>query len=610
MYTFDFETHSIEPRPDYPPEPVGMAHADDHDRPVYLAWGHPSGNNAGTFIVGTNALQDRWRGALLCHNAAFDLAVATEVLGLPLPAGTQVNDTMFLAFLLDPHGELSLKPLAERYLHIPPTERDAVRDWLYAHKVVRKNLKSWGAHISRAPGELVGPYACGDVTRTRELFDHLMPLVEQAGMSDAYRRECDLVPMLLENSARGIPLDHERIGRDLVAYEDQMATVEAQLRREWRRQFPSVPPPANWGSTEQLAEQLVAARVNNLPRTPKGRVSTARDGLLDALPDTPLSALLAYHSAVSYTLSNYLRPWHEQGKALHCNWNQIRDYNDRGARTGRLSSSPNLQNMTNVEKYDRVHEVIARHRLKLLPLPNLRSYIVAPKGHVLFSRDYSQQELRLLAYFEDGPLHAAYCAEPSLDVHVHLGRLIQQRFGLALPRKITKALNFSKIYGAGAPHLSATLAKPIEEVYQLVAAYEAAMPGVVALSAEIKGIGRRGEYVRTLGGRRYHTEPPKVIDGRLRSFEYKLLNHLIQGSGADQTKEAMRGWYSAIRGTPTRFLLTIHDQLVGCCPKRDVRRESAKLDEAMLEAFELDVPVKTDPTYGYNFGAMTPEVPR
>jgi DNA polymerase I-like protein with 3'-5' exonuclease and polymerase domains len=72
----------------------------------------------------------------------------------------------------------------------------------------------------------------------------------------------------------------------------------------------------------------------------------------------------------------------------------------------------------------------------------------------------------------------------------------------------------------------------------------------------------------------------------------------------------MRLWWDRIRGTDTRFLLTVHDQLVGCAPKKKVKAASAALDECMRSAFTLDVPVKTDPTYGYNFGEMHKEIPR
>ena len=44
MFTFDYETQAIGPRPDqYPPQPVGLAFQNERDRPLYLAFGHLTG---------------------------------------------------------------------------------------------------------------------------------------------------------------------------------------------------------------------------------------------------------------------------------------------------------------------------------------------------------------------------------------------------------------------------------------------------------------------------------------------------------------------------------------------------------------------------------------
>jgi hypothetical protein len=80
---------------------------------------------------------------------------------------------MLLAFMHNPYGELSLKPLCEKLLNMPPTERDAVRDWLVAKGIARSGSKDWGAHISKAPGDLVGSYAQGDIMRAKALHDYL-----------------------------------------------------------------------------------------------------------------------------------------------------------------------------------------------------------------------------------------------------------------------------------------------------------------------------------------------------------------------------------------------------------------------------------------------------
>jgi hypothetical protein len=172
---FDFESEEIKNRPDYPPKPVGLAlHVTSGfmKQTKYYAWGHPSGNNCSeedALHVVWTLMQDpsTW---WIAHNTAFDASIIVERWGLPFP-WERSSDTMLLAFFHNPYGELSLKPLATKHLHIPPDEQDAVQQWLIRHGVVRSNDRQWGAHISKAPAEIVGPYAIGDVIRTEHLLN-------------------------------------------------------------------------------------------------------------------------------------------------------------------------------------------------------------------------------------------------------------------------------------------------------------------------------------------------------------------------------------------------------------------------------------------------------
>jgi hypothetical protein len=178
---FDFESKGIEPMPKYPPEPVGLALSIAGKPPgqdYYLAWGHPIGNNSDEASVRdavARLLADEdtyW----IAHNLAFDAAIIEVKWGLKFP-WDRCADTMLLAFMHNPYGELSLKPLAQQLLNLPPTERDAVREWLVAHGVCRAGDKNWGAHISEAPGDLVGKYAHGDIIRTKHLYDYYRNVV-------------------------------------------------------------------------------------------------------------------------------------------------------------------------------------------------------------------------------------------------------------------------------------------------------------------------------------------------------------------------------------------------------------------------------------------------
>lgn len=79
-----------------------------------------------------------------------------------------------------------------------------------------------------------------------------------------------------------------------------------------------------------------------------------------------------------------------------------------------------------------------------------------------------------------------------------------------------------------------------------------------------------------------------MVKGVLRTFDYKMLNLLIQGSSADMSKEAMVR-YQAVK-VHSRLLLSIHDELIIMAPIEHAATEMAALKYAM-ESIELDVPI-------------------
>ena len=105
--------------------------------------------------------------------------------------------------------------------------------------------------------------------------------------------------------------------------------------------------------------------------------------------------------------------------------------------------------------------------------------------------------------------------------------------------------------------------------------------------------------LKTVGGRLVPMEPPKIIHGRLREFDYKGVNLLIQGSAADQAKAAMI-LYQQTR-QDSRLLLSVHDELVISVPEEHIEREANCLMNAMCNAVTLDVPMVSDYKVGSTY---------
>lgn len=606
VITVDFETYAIEGRPKYPPVPVGVSIQYPGRKPKYYAWDHPEGNNCSKQEA-TDALLECWRSnyGLLFHHAKFDVDVAESHLGLPRLSWERYHDTQYLLFLSDPHAKsFSLKPAAERLLAMPPEEQQAVRDWLVGAGIVTRKDTKWGAHIAKAPGKLVGEYAEGDTIRTLKLFQLLYGEVAERGMLPAYDTERELMPILLDNERQGIRVDLAGLEDDFVRYSNAKDKVDKWLLKALKADI-------NLDSNEELADALdKAGIVTDWILTPTGKRSTAKDAMPPSIfKDKRVASALGYRSRLSTCMGTFMEPWllvaRETNGIIHTNWNQVRQYStdskSKGTRTGRLSSSPNFQNIPK-DFYDKADEYEhPKHIKDILELPYMRKYLIPDKGGVWVKRDYNQQELRLLAHFEEGELCTAYNDNPLVDMHNFVKDRIAEIAHKEYERRKVKIVNFGIIYGQGAGSLAESMQCTVEESKDLKKAHRKALPGVRQLEQDLKYMGKSGQPIKTWGGREYYCEEPIMMGNRKITFEYKLLNYLIQGSAADVTKRSIIN-YNSIK-KDGRFLATVHDENNLSVPKKAVKQEMKLLRQAMND-MKFDVPMLSDGETGGSWATL------
>lgn len=627
LVTIDFETEAIRPRPNYPPEPVGVAVHAYGTSPRYLAWGHPEGNNCtrGEALELLHQVHADTQAEVLYHNAAFDLSVSVERLGLPMLPWQRIHDTMFLLFLHDPHASsMGLKPSAESILGWPAEEQDAVHDWIYAHRAeilarfgqegdritrAKSGPNSPAAWISKAPGGLVGRYAIGDVLRTRALFDHLHPLIVSQGMEAAYDRERRLLPILMENERIGLRVDLDALERDVPAYERALEYVEEQMRAYLGASGLSFD---NDRDVAAVFQERGAVHEDAWKTTEKsGELSVSKDNLPpEAFKDPLLASAFGYRNRLVTCLKMFMRPWLQKGSAnggyINPRWNQV-----RGSRGGTRSGRPSMEdpNLLNVSKSfeDRSDGYVHPEPLGLPRLPFVRKYVLPDEGHVFLHRDFMGQEVRIFAHYESGELAAAYHENSLLDPHDWVKGAIYRAVGRELERTRVKNVTFARLYGGGEGAVMwQARCSSRAEAKELIAFHDQAIPGRRILSEEILRLVRRGEPIRTWGGRLYHVEPPsfsKKYDRHM-TYEYKLINYLVQGSAADATKEALCRWYYG--GGPAsgaRFLLTVYDEINISAPKEYMVRDMSLLRH-MMDGIELDVPLLSDGKWGSNWGTL------
>ena len=606
LAAIDAETGPIRSRPEYPPRAVG--YAIKHGRTKkYLAFGHPSGNNC-TKAQAVREVKKTVRDHTpVFHNADFDLEVMEQ-------DGIKVNkpyhDTLRLAFLNEPRAlTLSLKPQAEEWLGDPPEEQNMLKNWILENVPEAKRRKTrWGEYICKAPGSIVSPYAKGDVQRTMDLFN-LWDKEVIGYMPEAYEREMKLIPIKLDMEQHGIRVRLPKLKREIGAYIKVKDNMERSIQRRLGMKF-------NPSSGPQLADALIKNDLlSHIVKTKTGKVSTARATLEANCTDPKLLEMLAIYGTCQTYVGTFLQNWLDIGEMndryVQPSFNTVRSSDEygggrgKGARTGRLSSSdPNFQNVPSSVAGSPHWKILQKLQALLkkqgIDFIGLRDYFEPDEGHVFLRRDYNQQELRILAHFEQGPFLAMYHEDPTMDAHDAVKYLVARDTGMNFPRKHIKQTNFGIIYGMGIAKLAARLELEKQAARTLKKAVLRAVPGIPKVMRELRDLAKNGEPFYTWGGREYYCEEPIYIetsDGgkEKRTFEYKMLNTKIQGSAADCTKQGMINvWENLNHG---RIVLQVHDELVMSVPKEHAKDEMRRMREAM-EDVEFSLPMLSDGEMG------------
>ena len=616
----DFETFPIQGRPAYPPEPVGVAIEVPGRKPRYLAGAHPGGGNNCSWSDARRALGEVWDSdrPVEFHHAKFDLSVCVRKMGLPMLPWQRIHDTMLMLFLDDPRvATFSLKPSAARLLNEPPAERDAVEAWLLEHqpipavKLSTSKQSEWyvGAFIAYAPVSLVGPYAIGDVTRTRDLGRLLLPRLAQRSMLEAYDRERKLIAITMELEEQGVRVARDRLAKDVDLYSDVAQRLDA-----WLCQRLKVPADTNLNSGPELVKALVkgkAANAHLLGVTKTGKDQTNKEALGRAITDPQVGAALIYRAKLKTNLGTFMEPWlttaNRSGGYIFTEWFSTRS-DEHGTKTGRFSSSPNFQNMPKELEEplfaDKDHPALPKAPIALpkVFLPLIRGYVTTyADGDVLIDRDYSQQEYRILAHFEGGALMRVYLENPWIDLHEHSRVLLNNLLHANYARKPVKNTGFGILYGLGLEKLALKNKCTVEVADQLRRGFKQIYPGLKDIQQVLKQRERDHEAVRTWGGREYFCEEPKLVKlpngaQKLQTYGYRMLNNLIQPSAADCTKEAVVRYWEH-KPTNHRVLTIPHDELLVSVPARE-RDVGMELLRQAMESVEFAVPMLSEGKWG------------
>ncbi len=165
-------------------------------------------------------------------------------------------------------------------------------------------------------------------------------------------------------------------------------------------------------------------------------------------------------------------------------------------------------------------------------------------------------------------------------------------------------VNFGIIYGISAFGLSERLGIPRKEAAEIIKSYFEKYPGVKEYMEKSIAFAREHGYVETLFGRRRYLPDINSANSVVRGYaERNAINAPIQGSSADMIKIAMINVFNDFEKEKlkSKMILQVHDELVFDVFKDEEELVRNIVNNRMVNAVKLDVPVVVDMKTGKNW---------
>ena len=491
----------------------------------------------------------------------------------------------------------------------------------------------------KLPAGFVGAYAEQDAILTLKADDALDPYIAHhpltgKSLEKVYDLERRLIPMLFEIHKRGVKIDVNRAEQVKVELEQKKQELQNKINEIGGLKI-------NINSGDDIG-----AACDNLgisyPRTARTNKPSFTADFLDN-SENEFLLMIREARKIGKVQSTFIDPIIDKcvDGRIYPQLNALKRVEDgldgsSGTITGRLSCvKPNLQQVSSRDK------VLA---------PIVRSIFLPDEGYLWGNFDYSQQEPRMTIHIAHllrqlgvvgldrvEEAVATFNANPRTDNH----QMVADMVGIA--RRPAKTINLGLSYGMGALKLAKKLGLPTEidergkevagkEAKDLMKLFNQKLPylkgfmNCAAQRAQNVGavttlLGRHSRYnlwtaknwaksqhlgmrvkedierdIAQLGEKSEWYGVPLV-----RAKTFSAMNHIVQGSSADQTKLAMLTVYENKIVLP---YTQIHDALDCPIDKTRVHAHVKEIHDAMVHAMELVVPTVVDVELGETWGSV------
>ena len=394
--------------------------------------------------------------------------------------------------------------------------------------------------------------AAGNIEAEIESYDGLFTVMNDIDLP--------IIPVLNRMEDHGIRIDTEIFSSVQAELSQRIAEIEQRLANITGVRI-------NINSSSQVSWLLFEKLKFEPSGKTKGKTSYSTEaGVLEKLAKSPNSeppSLILEHRELSKMLTSFVIPFQkaaDKDGIIHTTFDPAM------TGTGRLSSrDPNIQNIPAFGEW------AVKIKSGMIP--------VNPEN-VFVSADYSQVELRVLAYMSK--------EERLIDAFTH-GRDIHSETAswvfsvmpeLVTPemRRAAKMINFGLLYGMSSFGLAERLNISRKEADGIMTRYFDALPNIQSFIDSLINDAKERGYSRTLAGR---IRPVKEIPAKSTALDRALINMPIQGTAADIARKAVTAFDAS--GTAELFL-QVHDSLVCECPANHADEVAETLREIMVKA--------------------------
>ncbi len=506
------------------------------------------------------------------QNLKYDISMLAQY-GVSVKG--KMFDTMLAHYLLEPEQRHNMDYLAEVYLNYLTIPIEDLIGKGRQQKTMRE-----------VPVELVKEYAAEDADITLQLYEKLLPLLKDNGVEKLfYEIEMPLVPVLSRMEANGVKIDTENLQQISEAFGMEIQKIEEQI-------YQAAGTPFNIASPKQLGEILFERlRIDEkAKKTKTGQYATGEDVLQKLSHKHPIIQMILDYRSFTKLKSTYLDALpalvNPKDGLIHTSYNQA------VTATGRLSSNnPNLQNIpVRTEKGREIR----------------RAFVPRSEAYTLLAADYSQIELRIIAHLSQDPAmvndfnlgHDIHAATAAKVFHVPMDQVTKEQ------RSRAKAVNFGIIYGMSAFGLAERMELSRSEAADIIKKYFEEYAGIKEYMNRSIALARERGYAETILGRRRYLRDINSANSVVRGFaERNAINAPIQGSSADMIKIAMIGIHQELERLKmqSKMILQVHDELVFDAHLDELDTLKAIVNDKMVNALPLSVPVVVEMNTGANW---------